>query len=232
MVDANHDGNIDSDDDWHLVQTRAEFQNLITGPTPKRVVGTARVYQTLQQGRSGDGNADPYVVPLIQTVPTLAEMSLAAINVLDDDPDGFCLMVEGGAVDWASHANQTGRMIEEEEDFNAAVDAVVGWIEGNSSWGETLLIVTGDHETGYLTRYASGGDTPWADQPLGNRGPGQVVDVQWNSGSHTNALIPFYAKGRGAHLYMLCVSDIDLVRGVYIDNTAVAKVIFWLLMVS
>ena len=110
----------------------------MSGPTPSRVCGVAQVYQTLQQDRAGDPTADPYVVPLIQTVPTLEEMTKAALNILDDDPDGFVLMVEGGAVDWASHANQDGRMIEEEIDFNKAVEAVVDWVQANSNWGETF----------------------------------------------------------------------------------------------
>ena len=110
-----------------------------------------QVYTTLQQARAGDGKADPFVVPLTTSVPTLAEMSRAALNVLDNDPDGFVMMIEGGAVDWAGHANQSGRLIEEQVDFDLAVDAVLAWVEANSNWGETLLIVTGDHETGYLT---------------------------------------------------------------------------------
>ena len=47
----------------------------------------------------------------------------ASLNVLDNDADGFVLMVEGGAVDWGAHDNRSGRMIEEEIDFNRAVEA-------------------------------------------------------------------------------------------------------------
>ena len=95
-------------DPWTLIQTRAEFQALMSGPTPDRVLGTAQVYQTLQQARSGDAFADPYVVPRIETVPTLTEMSLAALNVLDNDPDGLYLMIEGGAVDWGCSRQPVG----------------------------------------------------------------------------------------------------------------------------
>jgi alkaline phosphatase len=54
--DADGDGDADL---WTLIQTRAEFQALMSGPTPNRVLGTAQVYQTLQQGRSGNAFADP-----------------------------------------------------------------------------------------------------------------------------------------------------------------------------
>jgi alkaline phosphatase len=218
--DADGDG---VDDPWTLIQTRAEFQALMNGPTPKRVVGTAQVYQTLQQGRSGDEFADPYVVPLIDTVPTLEEMTKAALNILDDDPDGLFLMVEGGAVDWASHGNQSGRMIEEAIDFERAVEAVVDWVKENSNWGETLLIVTGDHETGYLT--GPGSDPTW--EPIVNNGAGVLPGMEWHSGSHTNSLMVLSAKGDAARLFRRHADGYDPVRGRYADNTDVAKVVFW-----
>jgi alkaline phosphatase len=211
---------------WTLIQTREAFQALITGDTPDRVIGVAQVHKTLQEERSGDGKANPYEVPLIATVPTLEEMTKAALNVLDNDPDGLFLMAEGGAVDWAGHGNESGRVIEEEIDFNRSVEAVVEWVEKNSNWGETLVIVTGDHETGYLT--GPGSNPNWI--PLENNGAGNLPGMEWHSGSHTNQLIPFYAKGRGAQLFRKDgVMMSDPVRGNYIDNTKIAEVIFRLL---
>jgi alkaline phosphatase len=218
--DADGDG---VDDPWVLVQTREEFQALMDGPTPGRVLGTAQVYQTLQSNRSGDGDADPYVVPLIETVPTLEEMSRAALNILDDDPDGLFLMIEGGAVDWASHGNQSGRMIEEQIDFDYAVQAVVDWVKANSNWGETLLIVTGDHETGYLT--GPGSDPGW--MPIVNNGAGNLPGMEWHSGDHTNRLIPLFAKGKAARRFRSYVDGKDPIHGRYLDNTDLAEVIFW-----
>jgi len=122
-------------------------------------------------------------------------MTRGALNVLDNDADGFFLMVEGGAIDWAGHANQSGRLIEEQADFNEAVAAVCDWVEQNSSWSETLVIVTGDHETGYLTGTAGVYDA------VLNNGQGNMPTLAWNSGDHTNQLIPFYAKGAGAEIF-------------------------------
>jgi alkaline phosphatase len=218
--DANGDG---TPDPWVLIQSRAEFQALMSGPTPARVLGTAQVYQTLQQGRSGDGFADPYVVPLIQTVPTLEEMTVAALNILDNDPDGFFLMVEGGAVDWGSHANQSGRMLEEALDFERTVEAVNRWVQKNSNWGETLLIVTGDHETGYLN--GPGSDPTW--EPIVNNGAGNLPGMEWHSGSHTNSLMVLSAKGDAARMFNGLDTGFDPVHGRYADNTDVANVVFW-----
>ena len=218
--DADGDG---YDDPWTLIQTRAEFQALMNGPTPKRVLGTAQVYQTLQHNRSGDEYADPYVVPFIDTVPTLEEMTKAALNILDDDPDGLFLMVEGGAVDWASHGNQSGRMIEELIDFENAVEAVFTWVKKNSNWGETLLIVTSGHETGYLN--GPGSDPTW--EPIVNNGAMNLPGMEWHSGSHTNSLVSVSAKGSAAMMLHHYADEDDPVRGPYIDNTELSMVILW-----
>jgi alkaline phosphatase len=218
--DADGDG---VDDPWTLIQTRAEFQALMHGPTPKRVAGTAQVYQTLQVNRSGDYYADPYVVPLIESVPTLEEMTKAALNILDDDPDGLFLMIEGGAVDWASHGNGSGRMIEEALDFERSVEAVVDWVQANSNWGETLLIVTADHETGYLT--GPGSDPDW--MPIVNNGAGVLPGMEWHYDGHTNALVPLSAKGDAARMFSRYADEYDPVRGPYVDNAELAHLVFW-----
>jgi alkaline phosphatase len=222
--DADADGDFDA---WTLIQTREAFQNMATGDTPARVLGAAQVYTTLQQARAGDGKAGPFVVPFTASVPTLAEMSRAALNVLDNDPDGFVLMIEGGAVDWAGHANQSGRLIEEQIDFDRAVDAVIAWVQANSNWGETLLIVTGDHETGYLTGPMDPANPTWT--PVVNNGAGQLPGMQWNSGDHTNQLIPFFAKGDEGRWFNRAADQSDPQQGAYIDNTEIAQVIFHLL---
>jgi alkaline phosphatase len=227
-ADADGDG---QNDPWHLVQTRDEFRALMTGPTPKRVCGVAQVHKTLQQERRGDVNV-PFAAPLVESVPTLAEMTLAALNVLDDDPDGFCLMVESGAVDWASHDNQLGRMVEAQIAMNRMVEAVVEWVEQHSSWDDTLVIVTGDHETGHLTSAPSGvqsllslGSIPDVSLPLKSNGPGTLPAMQWNSGNHTNSLIPIYAKGAGTHLLGPLARKTDPRRGAYLDNADVGRVV-------
>jgi alkaline phosphatase len=112
------------------------------------------------------------------------------------------------------------------------VQAVIDWVETNSNWRETLLIVTGDHETGYITRAPQGdpeADTPWAWQPLGNNGRGALPAMAWHSGSHTNSLIPLYAKGAECRRFRTMAVGTDPHRGPYIDNTAIARLIFALL---
>jgi len=209
---ADADGDMIADK-WELIQLKTEFEELQTGDAPNRLLGIPQVATTLQQSRGGNGKADAYAVPLNTDVPTLEVMTNVALNVLDNDEDGFFLMVEGGAIDWAGHANQSGRMIEEQTDFNDTVDAVCDWVEKNSNWSETLVIVTGDHETGYLT------GTEGVYDKVVNQGVGMMPIMAWNSGDHTNQLIPFFAKGAGAELFKKLANEQDPVRGAYLDNT-------------
>lgn len=77
--------------------------------------------------------------------PTLREMTLAALRVLEASPEGFFLMVEGGQIDWAAHANDTGWLLHELLRLDAAVDAALEWAQDRD---DTLIVVTADHETG------------------------------------------------------------------------------------
>ena len=224
QTDVDQDGELET---AVLIQELSQFEALMSGETDyERVIGVPQVYTTLQEGRYGDAYANPYVVPFNANVPTLAEMSLAAINVLDNNPKGFVLMIEGGAIDLAAHLNLPGRFIEEQIDFDQAVQSVFDWVEANSSWAETLLIVTGDHETGYLWGSDSGPESDPKWQPLKSLGFNMLPDMQFYSTNHTNSLVAMYAKGDGASLFTSMVFGVDPVRGSYVDNTSIARVIF------
>lgn len=92
-----------------------------------------------------DGSAERYDAAALEENPTLAEMTRAALTVLHTNPGGFWLMVEQGDVDWANHSNNVdnaaGAVLEGEK----AVRAIIDWVEANSDWRESLLIVTADH---------------------------------------------------------------------------------------
>jgi alkaline phosphatase len=221
--DADGDGRPDP---WTVIQSLADFRSLIEGPTPSRVFGIAPIHRTFQQDREGDVNAGPFDVPLHDNIPTLIEMSLGALNVLDDDPDGFFLMIEGGAVDWACEDNQKVRLIEEQVSFNETVEAVIAWVESHSCWEDTLLIVTSDHETGYITGPGSGSEVSDGNisdtwKPLKNKGKGKVAEMEWHSDYHTNSLVPLFAKGYGSERFAVFADESDPVHGLYLDNTEI-----------
>ncbi|MEM6689293.1 MAG: alkaline phosphatase [Planctomycetota bacterium] len=77
--------------------------------------------------------------------PTLADMTRAALLVLEQSIDGFWLMIEAGDVDWANHANNLDSSIGAVLSGEKAFEAVVDWIQDNRAWDVTCVIVTADH---------------------------------------------------------------------------------------
>jgi len=207
--DADGDGKPDA---WTLIETRQQFEDLASGKLKAgRLFGVAQVASTLQQGRSKGRDFNT-------NVPSLATMATGALNVLAADPDGLFLMIEGGAIDWAGHGNQLDRSCEEETQFNQAVEAVVKWVEAHGGWEQNLVIVTADHETGYLTAPLKDGK-PNASLPMGNNGKGKLPEAVYNSKSHTNSLVPYAMRGAGAARIAEMAVLTDPVRGKYLDNT-------------
>jgi len=98
-----------------------------------------------------DASAMPYAIDRPATNLSLTEMTEVAIANLSgiEDGNGFFLMVEGGKIDWACHANDAMATIGDMLDFDAAVGAALNFYEKN--YRETLIIVTGDHETGGMS---------------------------------------------------------------------------------
>ncbi len=81
-------------------------------------------------------------------VPSLAEMTEKALHALDRNPQGFFLLVEGSEVDWASHDNSVVGVVSEMEDFVAAIRVVLDFARHK---GDTLVVITADHETGGMS---------------------------------------------------------------------------------
>lgn len=219
---------------WKMVQTKAEFEALANGPTPARVLGLPQVTSATQHERqtrdwNRDGKVDaadirvapPFKDPFNPTIPSLMTMSRGALNVLNQNRQGFFLLIEGGAVDHAGHLNQPGRLIEEQIEFNHTIRAVVDWVNANSNWEETLVIISADHETGLL--WGSNSDMIAFDRML-NRGARRTPAMWFNSGSHSNSLVPLRARGAGASLFAKRVIGADPVLGEYVENTSIFEV--------
>ena len=216
---------------WTFIDAPAQFTALAAGAvTYPRVCGVARAATTLQEERSGDTHAAPYVVPFTTNTPSLAMMTRAALRVLEQNSAGFFLMVEAGAVDWAAAANRSGRLIEEQTAFNQAVQAVTNWINANNAWSNTLVVVTCDHETGMVWGPASGAGQPNPWDPVANLGAGVMPGLKFNATDHSNTLVPLYAHGVGADLLATYGEHTDPVYGPYADNTDVFKALRYLLL--
>lgn len=89
--------------------------------------------------------AEEYTPADVTENPTLAEMTSAALMVLEKNPKGFWMMLEAGDVDWANHDNNLDNSIGAVLSGDEAVKVVTDWVEKHSSWKDALVIVTADH---------------------------------------------------------------------------------------
>jgi len=134
----------------------------------------------------------------------LSEMTGVALDILDNDADGFFLMVEGGRIDHAGHANHIQRNIFETIEFSDTVDVVLDWAATRT---DTLVIVTADHETGGLS----------IDQ---DNGAGSFPDVSWSTGGHTGVDVPIYAWGLNARTVSGTIDNTDVFTLSMLDEPA------------
>ncbi|MGE9292421.1 MAG: alkaline phosphatase [Puniceicoccales bacterium] len=131
---------------YSMLNDTASIRALKTTPQDM-VVCTVPVLQS--------SSAMPYEIDRAEDAISLAEMTEIAIDCLyDNNNSGFFLMVEGGKIDWACHANDAMGTIGDTIDFDNAVGKAIAFY--NEHPNETLIVVTGDHETGGLTIGFSG----------------------------------------------------------------------------
>ena len=109
-----------------------------------------------------------------------------SLDILANDPDGFFLMIEGSQIDWASHYNDTGYMIEEMLDFDRSVGIVLEFAMQNPG---TLVVITSDHETG-------GFSVLDVSKNLGK------VEGSFSTTNHTGIMVPVYAFGSQSHRFI------------------------------
>ncbi len=138
------------------------------------------------------------------TQPTLTEMALAALDVLERDDDGFVLVIEGARIDMAGHANDIERSLGETLAFDDAIAAVAAWADAHD---DVTLLVTADHECGGLV-----------PDPAAVKG--QVPQVTWRWGEHTNARVDVFASGPGSEVFDGEVRDHAWVHAVLAGRVA------------
>ena len=103
-----------------------------------------------------DSDAMAYEIDRTEDMWSLADYVSKGIEVLSDDEDGFFMMCEGGKIDWACHANDAASTIHDTQALADAVQVAIDFAAQHPE--ETLIVVTGDHETGGLTIGFAGTD--------------------------------------------------------------------------
>ena len=119
--------------------------------------------------------------------------TLKAIETLSFYDNGFTLMVEGSQIDWACHNNDSAYLAAEMADFEDMLHAVLDFAERD---GNTLVIVTADHETGGLT--LKNGDIASGRS-----------NTSWSTGGHTGVMVPVFAYGPGAEQFSVIQQNTD-----------------------
>ena len=124
-----------------------------------------------------------------ERTPTTPQMTAAALAVLDRDPDGFFLMVEGSQVDWRAHDQEPiETIVAEMLDFDRAIGLALDYQKEHPN---TLVLVTADHETGGMAIETRRGEL--------------VAD--YTSTGHTASMTPLFAAGPGAELFGGIISN-------------------------
>ncbi len=124
----------------------------------------------------------------------LAKASLKAIDIMNKNPNGFFLMIEGSQLDDYGHFNDLDLLMQEVHDFDRTVGAIFDWAAKD---GETLVVVTADHETGGLTLVD------------GDLNEGKIV-CKFSTGSHSGTMVPVYAFGPGAENFTGIFENTDI----------------------
>lgn len=113
-----------------------------------------------------------------ENTPTLSQMTEKAIDLLDDTDEGFFLMVEGAHIDKHSHSNESENMTEAMAEFDKTIKIALEYAKAD---GETLVVITADHETGAIMLE-----------------DGEYV---FTSGSHSDANVPVRVYGADKLIY-------------------------------
>ena len=124
----------------------------------------------------------------------LQNATTLGLSYLEEDKDGFFLMVEGSQIDWGGHSNDSDYLIGEMIDFDVTLGKVLDFAKKDKN---TLVIVTADHETGGFTLASDDGNY-------------NKIKPTFSTGGHSATMVPVFAYGPGAQEF----------SGIY-ENTAI-----------
>lgn len=128
----------------------------------------------------------------------LSKATQLGLEYLSQNKNGFFLMVEGSQIDWGGHNNDSSYIIEEVRDFDRVIGEVLDYAKKE---GNTLVIVTADHETGGYTLAS-------------DKGNYNKIKGSFSTTGHSATLIPVFAFGPGSENF----------QGIYENNAIFHKI--------
>jgi alkaline phosphatase len=126
----------------------------------------------------------------------LSKASAMALTILKRNKTGFFMMIEGSQIDWGGHDKNKDYVVSEAVDFDDAVGTVLDFAAKN---GETLVIISADHETGGFGLTG------------GNLATGEV-EGSFIYGDHTGVMVPLFAFGPGAEQFSGLQENTDVFK--------------------
>jgi alkaline phosphatase len=135
--------------------------------------------------------------PYPERADQMLRLTNSALARLSQNPEGFFFMIEGSQIDWAGHKNNAEWMIREMIDFDKVIGAVLEFAEKD---GNTLVVVTSDHETGGLTLLA------------GSLGNSDKFSYKFSNRKHSAQKVPVFSFGPSAELFKGSFDNTDIAR--------------------
>ena len=159
-----------------LAEMRANGYEVITDKLPKTPREKKELILLAEDGmpKMSEGRGD-----------FLPNATKLALEKLSKNEKGFFLLVEGSQIDWGGHDNDAEYLISELLDFDKTLGVALDFAKQN---GETLIIVTADHETGGFTLASEGGDY-------------NKIKPTFSTTGHSATMVPVFAEGPGASLF-------------------------------
>ncbi|MCB0466157.1 MAG: alkaline phosphatase, partial [Aequorivita sp.] len=173
-----------------LAKMRAKGYDVITDQLPKTSSENNEIILLADDGmpKMSEGRGD-----------FLPNATKLALEKLSQNEKGFFLMVEGSQIDWGGHDNDADYLIQELLDFDKTLGVALDFAKQN---GETLVIVTADHETGGFTLASDGNNY-------------NKIKPSFSTSGHSGTMVPVFAEGPGASLF----------NGIYENNEIYYKMV-------
>jgi alkaline phosphatase len=141
-----------------------------------------------QQAKFSEGRGDE-----------LVKSTEVALQILKGNKKGMFMMIEGSQIDWGGHSNDTQYIVDEMVDFDNAIGKVLDFAAAD---GNTLVIITADHETGGFS--IVGGDMKTG-----------TVEGKFTTGGHTGVMIPVFAYGPGSEKFSGIYQNTDIYKKMF-----------------
>ena len=124
----------------------------------------------------------------------LSDATTKAIDYLEHQNKPYFLVIEGSQIDWGGHANDGGYLVSEVLDFDKTIGLVLDYAQKQ---GNTLVVVTADHETGGFTLAGEPKEGPYAKR---YNDYNSIYPV-FSTNGHSGAMVPVFASGPYSHLF-------------------------------